>query len=143
MGSGYWTHAPSAGTTLYLTEDRATTFSAFSMYEFHGTQETTRIHPGQTVNLDYSLAHTLRPRDDLHVQVGLIGYGQWQTTGKTGPAVTPEESAARYSVSALGLATNLILPTRKANLTFKYLKEFRSRSTFQGYSLQISGGIHF
>src|SRR5262249_31705857 len=58
VGSGYWTHAPSAGVTVFLTRDRSTTFSAFHMYEFHTTQAGTEIHPGQTANIDYSVART-------------------------------------------------------------------------------------
>src|SRR5262249_37591888 len=115
VGSGYWTHAPSSGLTLYLTDDRATAFSAFEMYEIHTTQEGRGIHPGDNFDLDYSITHTLRAGENLRVQLGLIGYGQWQTTAKTGPGVTPEQEAARYSVDALGIATNLMFPTRKVS----------------------------
>src|SRR5262245_10383848 len=52
VGSGYWTHAPSVGLTVFLTKDKGTTFSAFHMYEFHTVQEGTDIHPGQTANID-------------------------------------------------------------------------------------------
>src|SRR4051812_7646027 len=31
VGSGYWTHAPSAGVTIFLTRDKRTTLSAFHM----------------------------------------------------------------------------------------------------------------
>src|SRR5262245_36803922 len=48
VGSGYWTHAPSAGVTVYLTRSKATALSAFHMYEFHTVQSGTDIHPGQT-----------------------------------------------------------------------------------------------
>ena len=54
VGSGYWTHAPSVGLTIFLTRDKTTTISAFHMYEFHTVQEGTDIHPGQTANIDYS-----------------------------------------------------------------------------------------
>ena len=55
VGSGYWTQALSSGQTFYLSKDKATSLSAFQMYEFHTTQEDTNIHPGQTLDLDYSL----------------------------------------------------------------------------------------
>ena len=38
---------------------------------------------------------------------------------------------------------NSAFPKRKASLGFKYFKEFSNRSTFQGYSLQLSGSISF
>jgi hypothetical protein len=150
VGSGYWTHAPSAGVTVYLNGARTTTVSAFHMYEFHTVQEGTGIHPGQTANVDYSLTHvdyslthTIRVRDDTQLQLGLIGYGQWQTTDKTGPTITAAQSAAHYRVHALGFASNLSLPARKVSLGLKYFKEFSNRSSFQGYTLQIAGAVTF
>ena len=143
VGSGYWTHAFSSGQTFYLGENRRTAISAFQMYEIHTTQEGTQIHPGDTLNLDYSMTHVLPLQRDLNLQVGLVGYEQWQLTDKTGPGITPAQSSAHYRVNSLGFVSNLILPSRKVNVGIKYFKEFEDRSTFQGYSLQITGSIKF
>ena len=143
VGSGYWTHAPSVGVSVFLTTDKTTTLSAFHMYEFHTVQEGTDIHPGQTANLDYSLARMFRVRDDMQLQLGVIGYGQWQTTDKTGPTITAAEGSAHYRVNALGFASNVMLPARKMSLGLKVFKEFSNRSTFQGYTLQIAGAVTF
>jgi hypothetical protein len=143
VGSGYWTHAPSVGVTVFLTADRTTTLSAFHMYEFHTVQEGTGIHPGQTADIDYSVARTVRVTDDAQLQLGVIGYGQWQTTDKTGPTITPAPGSARYGVNALGFASNVVLPARQFSLGLKYFKEFSNRSTFQGYTLQITSAVTF
>jgi hypothetical protein len=143
VGSGYWTNAPSAGVTIYLTKEKTTAVSAFHMYEFHTTQTGTAIHPGQTANLDYSLTQSISVQEGMNLQLGLIGYGQWQTTDKTGPTITAAQAAAHYKVNALGFASTLLLPVRKVSLGLKYLKEFSNQSTFQGYTLQISGAIGF
>ena len=143
VGSGYWTHAFSAGETFYLTNSKTTTLSAFQMYEIHTTQEETGIHPGETLSLDYSLMHTVPLRTDLSVQVGVLGYHQWQTTDKSGPAITPAQAAARYSVNALGFGFNMVLRERKVSIGARYYDEFWSRSTYQGYSLQIVAAITF
>ena len=143
VGSGYWTHAPSAGVTLFVTKDKATTISAFHMYEFHTVQEGTDIHPGQTANIDYSVARTIRLKEDTRLQLGLIGYGQWQTTDKSGATISAVEGSAHYRVNALGFASNVVLPARKVSLGLKYFKEFSNRSTFQGYTLQIAGAVTF
>ena len=103
VGSGYWTHAPSAGVTIFLTEDKTTTISAFHMYEFHTVQEGTDIHPGQTANIDYSVARTVRVKDDTQLQLGLIGYGQWQTTDKTGPTISAAEARRALPRQCAGL----------------------------------------
>jgi hypothetical protein len=143
VGSGYWTHALSSGQTVYLTKDRSTSISAFQMYEFHTTQKGTNIRPGQTLNLDYSLMQSLPLRSEWGLQIGVAGYGQWQTTDKAGPTITPEQAKAHYRVNALGFASNVSLPRRKVSMGFKYFKEFSNKSTFQGYSVQISGSIKF
>jgi hypothetical protein len=141
VGSGYWTHVVATGQTFYPTSTRRTAVSAFQMYEFHGTQPGTDIHPGQTLDLDYSIVHTLVERPDLRIQAGLVGYGQWQTSATTGPTVTAARSAERYRVNALGFAANVTLPLRKVSLGARYFWELSNRSTFQGYSLQISGAL--
>jgi len=143
VGSGYWTSVLSSGQTIYLTESKATAWSAFEMYEFHGTQPGTTSHPGQTFNLDYSLTQAFSLQGNLRLQLGLAGYGQWQTTDKQGPAITPEQAAAHYKVNSLGFTANAIFPGRKASVGVKYFHEFACRSTYQGYTLQISGAITF
>jgi len=142
VGSGYWTSVVASGQTIYLNASKATALSAFQMYEFHGKQQGTMIHPGQTVNLDYSLTQTF-PLRQMRLQLGLVGYGQWQTTNKYGPTITPEQSTAHYRVNALGFGANATLPERKVSVGLKYFHEFECRSTFQGYTVQISGAINF
>jgi hypothetical protein len=141
VGSGYWTHALSSGQTFYPTKNKATSLSAFQMYEIHSAQKATNIHPGQTLDLDYSLMQTIPFRHGMQLQVGLVGYGQWQTTDKSGPTITTAQAKTHYKVNALGVGSNLNL--MKINIGFKYFKEFSNRSTFQGHSVQISGAIKF
>jgi len=143
VGSGYWTHALSSGQTFYLNSGRQLILSTFEMYEFHTTQEDTGIHPGETFDLDYSLVRTLPLSNALHLQVGVVGYQQRQTTAKTGPAISTIASQERYVVNSLGFAVNSAFPKHKVNLGVKYFKEFHNRSTFQGYSVQVSGSIVF
>ena len=94
VGSGYWTPTLSSGQTVQLTRNNAVTFSAFQLYEWHTTQQGTGTKPGDTINLDYSLIRTFAfAKGPTRLQVGLAGYEQRQTTAKTGPAVTEEQSA--------------------------------------------------
>ncbi len=143
VGSGYWTHALSSGQTFYLTGDKRLNFSAFEMYEFHTTQEGTGVHPGETFDLDYSLMGSIWRTTSLSLQTGAAGYEARQTTARVGPNITPEESAARYAVNAVGFALIAAFPKRKASLGFRYFGEFADRSTFQGYSAQLFGAISF
>jgi hypothetical protein len=141
VGSGYWTHTLSSGQTFYLRSDKRLILSAFQMYEFHTTQEVTNIHPGDTFDLDYSLMGALPASKSFQLQIGAVGYAQRQTTAKTGPAISEATSKERYSVNSMGFAVNSAFPKHKASLGLKFFKEFLNRSTFQGYSVQISGSI--
>jgi hypothetical protein len=143
VGSGYWTNALSSGQTFYLTKEKSWAFSAYEMYEFHTVQEATETHPGQTFDLDYSLTRAFTLTKPLTLQIGVAGYEQRQTTATTGPAITLEETTERYAVNAVGVASNVTFPKRKANLGLKFFEEFANRSTFQGFSLQVSGSISF
>jgi hypothetical protein len=111
------------------------------MYEFHTTQEGTGIHPGQTFDLDYSLLRSLPVLKEVRLQIGLVGYEQRQTSAKTGSGISAIASGERYAVNSLGFAVNSTFPKYKASLGVKYFKEFSNRSTYQGYSLQVSGSI--
>ncbi|HKF41902.1 MAG TPA: transporter [Thermoanaerobaculia bacterium] len=143
VGSGYWTHALSAAETFSLTENRATAISAYEIYEWHTSQEGTGIHPGDTFSLDYSATHTVSLRSDIRLQFGVAGYEQWQTTARSGANLTPAEEASRYRINAIGVAANVVLAGRKMSLGAKYLKEFSNKSSFQGYSVQVSGSVNF
>jgi hypothetical protein len=141
VGSGYWTHTLSSGQTFYLASNKRLILSAFQMYELHTTQEGTDIHPGDTFDLDYSVMGAVPVSPDVQLQIGVAGYEQRQTTAKTGPTVSEAASEERYAVNAIGLAVNSAFPTHRASVGLKYFKEFSNRSTFQGYSLQLSGSI--
>ena len=143
VGSGYWTQSLSAGQSIYMTPSRATTLSAFEMVEFHSTQAGTHIDPGDNVDLDYSLMQRVASSKDMRLQLGLVGYAQWQTTDTHGPMVTPEQASAHYRVYALGFGSNLNLPARRVTLALRYFDELFARSTLQGNSIQISSTIGF
>ena len=141
VGSGYWTHAFSSGQTYHLRSDKRLTLSAFEMYEFHTRQEDTGVHPGETFDLDYSLMSGLSAPKSVPLQVGVVGYEQRQTTDKTGPTISEAESNTRYAVNGIGLALLAAFPKQRASLGIRYFHEFSNRSTYEGYSAQLSGSI--
>jgi hypothetical protein len=144
-GSGYWGHDVSSGQTLHLKENKATSFSAYELYEFHGTQRDTHVRAGQTFNLDYSLTQIVPLQENQHtlLQLGLAGYEQLQTTDRSGPSITADQASVHYRVNAVGAVANVILPGAKTALSFKMLKEFGNRATVQGHSIQIGGALTF
>jgi len=120
------------------------TFSAFQLYEWHTTQHGTGTKPGDTINLDYSLIRTFAfARGPTRLQVGLAGYEQRQTTAKTGPAVSEEQTRERYAINALGFVTHLVFPDHRFNTGIKFFEEFGNHAAYQGYSFQVSGAYSF
>jgi hypothetical protein len=141
VGSGYWTHTLSSGQTWFLSQDKRFVLSAFEVYEFHTTQQGTGTHPGQNINLDFSLMGALPPLQNVALQAGVVGYLQRQTTAKTGPTISAQASADRYAVNGIGVALNSAFVQQRASLGLRLFKEFSNRSTYQGYSVQFSGSI--
>ena len=143
VGAGYWTHALSSGVTFHLSEERRDALSAFLMYELHGKQETTDVSPGDTLTLDASWMHASSRWADRRLQFGAAGYAQWQVSDKSGPGVTPEEARDHYRVYALGLAASMGPAGGRSSFAVKLLREFDARSTFEGYSFQVSATFSF
>jgi hypothetical protein len=143
VGSGYWTPTLSSGQTVQLTRDSSLTFSAFELYEWHTTQHGTGTKPGDTINVDYSLIRTFPFSKGPRLQVGVAGYEQRQTTQKTGPAITEEQSRERYSINALGFVTHVVFPNQRFNVGVRFFEEFANRAAYQGYSFQVSGTVNF
>ena len=46
-------------------------------------------------------------------------------------------------VHAVGFGSNATFPERRMSLGMKFFKESANRSTFEGFSLQVSGAIGF
>jgi hypothetical protein len=144
VGSGYWTPTLSSGQTVQLTPGQSVTFSAFELYEWHTTQHGTGTNPGDTINVDYSVVRTLAlGTGPTLLQLGVAGYEQRQTTAKTGPAVTDEQSRERYGINAIGFVSNVVFPSQRANVGVRFFEEFGNRASYQGYSLQLSGAVSF
>jgi len=142
-GSGYWGNLLTAGQTAYLTASKGTAVSAYEVYEFHTTQKETDVHPGQTFDIDYSVTQMLPLTHDKHtlLQVGLVGYGQYQTTDSSRSLAIADN--VRYKVNALGATAGVVLPERKVSVNVKYFKEFSNEATVEGHSLQIGAGVTF
>jgi hypothetical protein len=144
VGSGYWTPTLSSGQTVQLTPNGSVTASAFQLYEWHTRQKGSATKPGDSINIDYSVMWALPlATGSTRLQLGVAGYHQRQTTAKTGPAITEEQSGERYAINAIGFASNLAFPRQRWNVGIRYLDEFANRASYEGHSFQLSGGVSF
>jgi hypothetical protein len=137
VGSGYWGNNLLVGATGYLTRNKATMANAFLAWEGHGKVKDTRIIPGQAVSLEWGLGQLIPPdtaRKNL-VEVGLVGYDQWQTSASSG--VTSRVPA--YAVHAAGVQANYTLTAINASFFAKFYHEYSARARTQGNTLVFGG----
>ena len=148
IGSGYFGNHAFMGTTVYLTKNKGTSASIFTNWEVHGQKQITQGSvyktPGQAFTDEWGFGQVLPLRKDFSklLQVGVIGYDQWQLTDDklTGPAGTTVTSPAPYySVHAVGGQANFIMPRKNLTFFFKYLHEYKSYSHTLGNNIVFGG----
>jgi len=146
VGSGYWGNTILSGTTFYITKDKGTSANLFVDWEDHGEKTTaagTKATPGQTFTAEWGIGQVL-PLDkktmDKLLQLGFVGYDQWQVSangGTIGPI--PASSLPYYSAHAIGFQTNFIVPSKGLNLLFKYYDEISAKAHTQGRTIVFGG----
>jgi hypothetical protein len=106
VGSGYWGNFLTAGATLYLTKNKGTTANLFTGWEGHGQKsapsipsgQLSKITPGQAFTMEWGLGQVLPLKKDFSrlLQLGLVGYDQWQVSTNGG----------NYLVAGIPVAAN-------------------------------------
>ena len=161
IGSGYWGHNLITGSTFYLTKNKGTSADLFTDWEFnHGSKSTglgTTVTPGKTFTMEWGLGQVLPLKKDLSrlLQLGLIGYDQWQVSENggnivefTGPlgnitVIVPAKIVPYYSVHAIGFQSNVILPAKGLNFFFKFEDEYKALARPQGRTIVFGGSYTF
>ena len=154
VGTGYFGNHFQTGTTYYITKNRATSANLFTDWEVHQTMHGTDKTPGQAFTDEWGIGQILPIKKNFSqlLQVGVIGYDQWQLTPNSGeilnplpigPPVLPASSVPSYSVHAVGFQTNYILPAKNFSLFFKFEHEYRSITHTQGNTTVFGGAWTF
>lgn len=139
VGSGYWGNDITSGTTFYITKNKGTSANLFTDWEIHGEKSGVDLTPGQAFTMEWGFGQVLPLKKDFSrlLQLGLIGYDQWQVSDNGG-FIAPGVSASLvpfYSVHAIGVQSNFVLPAKGLNLFFKYEDEYRALARPQGRSI--------
>ena len=152
IGSGYWGNQVMTGSTVYLTKNKGTTANLMTDWEAHGSKETSttfpaRATPGQTFTMEWGFGQVL-PLDKQFnklLQVGLIGYDQWQVTSNSGLLASglPSKLVPFYSVHAIGFQTNFIMPAKNLICSFKYEPEYTAKAHVEGSTIAFGGSYTF
>jgi len=142
VGTGYWSNGIQTGATFYLTKNKATAVNAFNIYSWNTKQAGTNITPGQNDSIDYSVTQMLPlgKGEAYLLQIGVVGYGQWQTSDRQGVAV-PALAASRFGVNAVGFAANLLMPGKKLSVGTSSFWEMGATNTREGLVLMISAAF--
>jgi hypothetical protein len=132
VGSGYWGNNANLGITGYLTKNKGTSANLFTDWEIHQRKEGTNETPGQALTIEWGLGQVIPLDKDLHklFQFGVIGYDQWQVSSNNGTytlptgLIVPASNIPYYSVHAIGVQANFIVPKQGLNFFFKYEPEY-------------------
>jgi hypothetical protein len=143
VGSGYFGNHLTTGATLYLTKNKGTSANIFTDWEAHGSRQGTNgtfKSPGQAFTDEWGVGQILPLSKDFSklIQVGVIGYDQWQITANGGTIsvtlpsgtviITPASTLPFYSVHAVGGQAGFIFPKKNLALFFKYEHEYKAYS---------------
>jgi hypothetical protein len=149
VGTGYFGNHLQTGTTYYITKNKGTSANLFTDWEVHGTRPGINggsKTPGQAFTDEWGLGQVLPLKKNFSqlLQVGVIGYDQWQITNNGGTVVVggvvlPASRIPEYSVHAFGGQLNYILPAKHFSAFFKYEHEYTSSSAFLGNTIVFGG----
>lgn len=150
VGTGYFGNHLQTGTTFYITKNKGTSANLFTDWEVHGNRDGTNNtvkRPGQAFTIEWGLGQVLPLKKDLSqlLQVGVIGYDQWQVTANGGTVsvgnlILPASILPYYSVHAVGGQINYILPVKNLSPFFKYEHEYKAYSHTLGNTIVFGLG---
>lgn len=92
-GNGYKSTMLTGGGSYYFDAAKSWTGSVLVRYEMNSTQSND-FKPGNQVSMEWGFGKSLGV-----VQVGLVGYDQWQTSNDSGPGATGDH-AERHAIGA-------------------------------------------
>jgi len=154
IGTGYFGNHLTMGTTVYLTKNKGTSANIFTDWEVHGPRQGTfgtYKTPGQAFTDEWGFGQILPLKKDLSalLQLGVIGYDQWQVTANSGNyaisgplgnvVILPASNLPFYSVHAVGGQLTFILPKKNLAFFFKYEDEYKAYSRAIGNTLVFGG----
>jgi hypothetical protein len=150
VGSGYWGNNITSGTTFYITKNKGTSANLATDWEIHGQRKTASTPagqfsnktPGQAFTDEWGVGQVLPLKKDFSrlLQLGLVGYDQWQVTSNGGTVIVagipvPASTIPFYSVHGIGFQSNFILPAKNLAAFFKYYNEYSAKARPQGRTI--------
>jgi hypothetical protein len=142
--SDFWGHEITFGGTVNPDTKKVWQVSMSSVWELHQKKRHSDVRVGHNVTFEYGVGKTFIKNEGKQLlQLGLVGYSQFQLVGDSGRDVVPLTAGDKDRTFALGPEFGVILPQKMFHGLVRVLPEFSSRSRTQGVTLVISLGKSF
>ena len=118
--------------------------NASSTWEAHHKKRNSDIKVGNNVTFEYGVGKTfVKNKGTVLLQLGVVGYSEFQLTNDTGAGVVPPNLGNKDRVHALGGEFGVIMPAKKFNVFVRILPEYAARSHTQGLTFLAGLGKTF
>jgi hypothetical protein len=139
LGLGFWTQQLQVAGALYFLQ-KATAIVVAATYEFNSEKEDVDITPGQRFSLNYGVSQFL-PLGPGLIELGILGYSQWQTTDDSGSAAT--NPSVHDQIHGIGAQVGYAVPQWRLSAAAKYLYQYYAEDRFRGQEFTLSIGYQF
>lgn len=140
----YWGHEITFATNIYLDKTKLTHIAINTNWEFHQKKRHEDVKVGNNMTLEGGVGKVfIKNQGKQLIQVGAVGYAQFQLTNDSGTAVPALTANNKDRVFAIGPEFGLILPTKKFNFLARVLPEFGARNRTQGVTVVLAIGKSF
>ena len=151
LGKGMWSYELSAGSTLYLDEQRSVSLAATAYWETHSRKDGAVSVHGMTID-DVKVGQLLTieggaAKSFLHgaAHVGMAYYGQWKVTEDQFSLSSGERPVSdKHRVFGIGPDVTIPIASKRkllALVNVRYLFEVGARTRTQGQSLVITSTV--
>lgn len=138
IGKNFYTMMQTLGATWSLDDAKTVKFGGKMRYEVHFRHLTQDVTQGDNLTLELGLSKAVLPT----VQLGLVGFGQWQVTKDRGRDVRWDRDV-RDRVYGIGPEVVWAIPAAKASLVFNYTREFEAVDRPQGEFFGVTASFAF
>jgi len=128
VSRGQWTHQFSLGSTLYADGARTWHLSALASYEWNGKKLGADITRGDDLQIQGGVGKTIA----RIVDVGLVGYAQWQVRDNSGAALPEGLRALRDRTCGVGGEVAVGIPWIRGGVRARYAADVAVRARPRG-----------
>jgi hypothetical protein len=133
VGQGQWTEEATTGGTVFFDRARTWQLSALASYDVNSRKLGVDITRGDTVQIQGGAGKLFLGL----LNVGIVGYGLWQTTDNTGSALPPQLLGLRDQAWGLGPEVDVIIRVARLRITVRYTHDIEAKARPLGQLLVV------